>query len=264
MSDPLSIALVYPDLLGTYGDGGNAVILAQRSRWRGTPADVVEVHAGTPLPVGCDIYVLGGGEDAPQALAADQLSLDRPLHRAVDRGAVVFAVCAGLQVIGESFLIAGGKVRPGLGLVDCRTGRTTSKRAVGELVVEPDTALGLGLPTLSGYENHGGVTDLGPSARRLGRAVAGVGNGDGHGSEGIVAGRILGTYMHGPALARNPALADLLLAWALGLSAGGELPPLDDAEPEALRAERLRRAGAGAAATHRGVMAGKGWRRLGR
>src|SRR4051812_43225232 len=129
MSEAVSIASVYPDLLGTYGDGGNAVILAQRLRWRGTPAEVVEIRAGTPLPTSCDIYVLGGGEDAPQALAADQLALERPLHRAVDRGAVVFAVCAGLQVIGQSFLIAGGEVRPGLGLVDCSTGRTTAKRA---------------------------------------------------------------------------------------------------------------------------------------
>jgi len=260
MADPLSIALIYPDLLGTYGDGGNALILAQRLRWRGTPASVVEVRTGTPIPVSCDIYVLGGGEDAPQALAADQLALERPLHRAVDRGAVVFAVCAGLQVIGQSFLIAGGAARPGLGLVDCSTGRTTSKRAVGELVVEPDSSLGLGLPTLSGYENHGGVTDVGPSARPLGRAVVGVGNGDGHGSDGVVSGRILGTYMHGPALARNPALADLLLSWALGLATASELPPLDDAEAAALLSARLRAAwsGAGVAKT------GKGRRRFSR
>src|SRR5205814_10313270 len=115
-------------------------------------------------------------------------------------------------------------------------------RAVGELVVEPDSSLRLGLPTLSGYENHGGVTDVGPSARPLGRAVVGVGNGDGHGSEGVVSGRILGTYMHGPALARNPALADLLLSWAMGFGSADSLAPLDDSEAEALRAERLARA----------------------
>ena len=262
MADAVSIALVYPDLLGTYGDGGNAVILAQRLRWRGTPASVIEVRAGTPLPTTCDIYVLGGGEDAPQALAADQLALERPLARAVDGGAVVFAVCAGLQVIGQSFLIAGGRPRPGLGLVDCSTGRTTAKRAVGELVVEPDPSLALGLPTLSGYENHGGVTDLGPSARPLGRAVVGVGNGDGTGSEGIVSGKILGTYMHGPALARNPALADLLLSWALGLPSITALSPLDDTEPEALRSERLSRARARAGRGRGRGGGGKGWRRF--
>lgn len=232
MTDPLSIAVVYPDLLGTYGDGGNAMILAQRLRWRGRPAEIVEIRAGQAVPASCDIYVLGGGEDAPQALAADQLALERPLHRAVDSGAVVLAVCAGLQVLGTSFLISGGRERPGLGLVDCATGRTTGTRAVGEIVVEPDPDLGL--PTLSGYENHGGVTDLGPTARALGRVVSGVGNGDGTGTEGIVSGKILGTYLHGPVLARNPALADLLLTWAVG-----PLDPLDDGEAEALRADRL-------------------------
>ncbi|MDQ1395819.1 MAG: hypothetical protein QOG64_1078 [Acidimicrobiaceae bacterium] len=242
MTDPVSIAIVYPDLLGTYGDGGNAVILAQRLRWRGTAAEIVEIRAGQPVPSSCDLYVLGGGEDAPQALAADQLALERPLHRAVDGGAVVLAVCAGLQVLGTSFLVSGGRERPGLGLLDCSTGRTTGKRAVGEIVVEPDPVLGL--PTLSGYENHGGVTDLGPDGHPLGRVVRGVGNGDGTGREGVVSGKVLGTYLHGPVLARNPALADLLLTWAVG-----PLTPLDDQEPEALRAERLavvaRRAGAG-------------------
>src|SRR5205823_11149217 len=103
-----SIAVVFPDLLGTYGDGGNAVILAQRLRWRGIPAEVVEIHAGETVPAGCDAYVLGGGEDAPQTLAADQLIADGVLAAAVDRGATVLAVCAGLQVLGRSFLAPDG------------------------------------------------------------------------------------------------------------------------------------------------------------
>src|SRR4051812_32587722 len=137
MTDPstVSIAVAYPDLLGTYGDGGNAVVLAQRLRWRGIPAEVFEVHAGQPVPASCDVYVLGGGEDAPQALAAEQLARERPLHSAVERGAVVFAVCAGLQIVGRSFLIAGGREVDGLGLLDCRTQRAAVKRAVGELIV---------------------------------------------------------------------------------------------------------------------------------
>ena len=95
MADSIGIAVVYPDLLGTYGDGGNAAILAQRLRWRGIPAEVVEAPAGSPVPSSCDIYVVGGGEDAPQALAADQLAVERPLHRAVDGGAAILAICAG-------------------------------------------------------------------------------------------------------------------------------------------------------------------------
>src|SRR5438309_10442218 len=120
-SETVSIAVAYPDLLGTYGDGGNAVVLAQRLRWRGIPAEIIEVHAGQSVPDSCDIYVLGGGEDAPQALAAEQLAAERPLHRAVARGAVLFAVCAGLQIVGHSCLVAGRRQLPGSGLRDCRT-----------------------------------------------------------------------------------------------------------------------------------------------
>src|SRR4051812_37968026 len=98
MMTEVSIAVVFPDLLGTYGDGGNATILAQRLRWRGIPATVTEIHADDTVPETCDLYVLGGGEDAPQTFAADRLIESGVLNRAVDRGAVVFAVCAGLQV----------------------------------------------------------------------------------------------------------------------------------------------------------------------
>ena len=253
MSDPVSIAVVYPDLLGTYGDGGNALILAQRLRWRGHDAELVEVRAGQAAPSSCDVYVIGGGEDAPQALAADQLAIERPLHRAVDAGAAVLAVCAGLQVLGNSFLGPNGTPRAGLGLLDCTTGRTTTRRAVGEIVVDPDPQWKL--PVLTGYENHAGVTELGPTAQPLGRVRTGVGNGSGDHTEGVVCGRVLGTYLHGPALARNPALADLLLGWVVG-----ELDPLDDSEAEALRHERLVAARAGASSGG-GSLRGRLWSR---
>ena len=228
----VAIALLYPELLGTYGDGGNAVVLAQRLHWRGIDAGVLTLRAGDTVPTSCDIYLMGGGEDGPQALAARELSESGALHTAIDAGAVVFGTCAGIQVLGHEFANPDGSSHPGLGLLDVRTVRGTGKRAVGELLSEP---LIEGLPTLTGYENHGAVTHLGPGVRPLGRVVHGLGNGGGDGSEGAVSGRILATYMHGPALARNPALADLVLTWAVG-----ELPPLDDAEVDGLRAERLR------------------------
>jgi lipid II isoglutaminyl synthase (glutamine-hydrolysing) len=227
----VSIAVLYPELLGTYGDGGNAMVLAQRLRWRGIGADVVEVGAGEVAPETCDVYLMGGGEDGPQALAARELAESRALHRAVDRGAVVFGVCAGIQVLGHEFANPDGSSHPGLGLLDCRTVRGQGRRAVGELLVAPVLD---GLPVLTGYENHGAVTHLGTSARPLGRVVTGVGNGTDDRSEGAVSGRILATYLHGPALARNPALADLLLSWIVG-----DLAPLDDAEVEDLRQERI-------------------------
>jgi lipid II isoglutaminyl synthase (glutamine-hydrolysing) len=229
----VTIALLYPELLGTYGDGGNATVLAERLRRRGVETDVITLGAGEAVPTSCDMYLMGGGEDGPQALAARELSDSRALHAAVDNGAVVFGTCAGIQVLGHEFANPDGTSHPGLGLLDVRTVRGPGKRAIGELLSEP---LVVGLPTLTGYENHGAVTHLGPDVRAVGRVVHGVGNGGGDGSEGATSGRILATYMHGPALARNPALADLLLSWVVG----DQLAPLDDSEVDDLRAERLR------------------------
>jgi CobQ-like glutamine amidotransferase family enzyme len=252
MADRVSIALLYPELLGTYGDGGNAAVLVQRLRWRNIAAEVVDVHAGEPIPRSCQVYVMGGGEDAPQALAARELRSGSVLADAVDGGAAVLAVCAGLQVLGQRFTGEDGKSHEGLGLLDCETHRDEEPRRVGEVVATPEP--GLGLSELTGYENHGGVTTLGPTATPLGRVVVGYGNAGGDGTEGIVNGRVIGTYLHGPVLARNPGLADHLLTSVLG-----PLDPLEDPEVESLRKERLH------AARHPHMhmpQLRSGWRRL--
>jgi CobQ-like glutamine amidotransferase family enzyme len=230
----LRVALLYPELLGTYGDRGNARVLLQRLAWRGVPAELVEAPWGEPAPASCDIYVLGGGEDSPQASAAAALIAEGSLNRAVDGGAAVLGICAGFQILGHSFFGpdgpgGSGTARPGLGLLDCTTARRASPRIVGEILVEPNPDVGL--PALSGYENHAGLTDLGPGATPLGRVDVGVGNGDG--TEGALGGHVVGTYLHGPVLARNPALADLILSWFVG-----DLEPLDDSEVTDLREER--------------------------
>jgi CobQ-like glutamine amidotransferase family enzyme len=231
----LAVALVYPDLLGTYGDAGNARILVERLRWRGIAAEMVTVRLGDGVPASCEVYVLGGGEDRPQALAAAELRASGALGSAAARGAVVLAVCAGVQVVGTTFLTADG-ICEGVGLVDLATERALPHRAVGELAVDPSPALGL--PRLSGYENHAGATRLGPGLRPLGTVASGVGNGGGGHDDGFVQGHLLGTYLHGPVLARNPEVADLLLSWVVG-----DLPPLPrpevDDDARGLRAERL-------------------------
>lgn len=229
MVDPVRIALVFPSLLGTYGDGGNASVLAQRLRWRGIDAATVDVGVDEPLPAEVDLYVLGGGEDSAQTLAVSRLS-DGTLRRAVAAHRPVFAVCAGFQILGETFLDGHGHVHPGLGLIDCRTDRLPGPRAVGELLGE-STLPGVG--TVTGYENHGGRTVLGPAARPFATVRSGTGNGD-LGADGAVQGSVVATYLHGPALARNPALADALLARVVG-----RLGPLDDTAEEELRRERL-------------------------
>jgi CobQ-like glutamine amidotransferase family enzyme/UDP-N-acetylmuramyl tripeptide synthase len=222
----LRIVVVHPDLLGTYGDGGNALVLANRARWRDMPVELIHAPSDAPLPRDGDIYCLGGGEDGPQVRAADRLG-DGSLADAIGRGATILAVCAGYQILGHSFPGADGSLTPGLSLVDVTTSRGRP-RAVGEVVVRD----GLGR-TASGFENHAGRTVRGAGIAALGAVTPGVGNGDG--TDGVRFGRILATYLHGPVLARNTWLADELLRSATG----GELAPLDDAAEAVLAAERI-------------------------
>lgn len=243
------IGLVLPDVMGTYGDDGNSLVLRQRLRWRGHDAEIVRITLDDEVPDSCDLYTVGGGEDAAQKLASRHLSGSPGLQRAVERGAPVLAICAGMQVFGEWFVVSDGSRAPGLELLDITTSPQAT-RSIGELVVEPQLA-GLTQP-LTGFENHMGATVLGPDAAPLGRVVSGVGNGvPGTASavsgtaagadadqrvEGVVQGSIIATYMHGPALARNPELADLLLCRALGVDS---LPPVDIPAVERLRRERM-------------------------
>jgi hypothetical protein len=231
-SPALRLVWVYPDLLSTYGDRGNALVLERRARLRGLPVEIIEVNSDQPVPRDGDIYLMGGGEDLPQTLATRRLLADGGLRAAADRGAVVFAVCAGYQMLGTEFGGSDDAPVQGLGLLDIRSGRG-ERRAVGEIVADVEPELNVG--RLTGFENHQGVTRLGGGARPLARTTLGTGNGDG--TEGAYAGRVLGTYLHGPALVRNPGLADLLLTWA-----AGPLPPLPPQAEELagrLREERL-------------------------
>ncbi|MGW9119149.1 type 1 glutamine amidotransferase [Streptomyces sp. NPDC055663] len=233
-NDNLTIAWVYPDLLSTYGDQGNVAVLAGRARSRGIPVEILQIRSGRSIPASADIYMLGGGEDRAQELASDRLRADPGLRRAADAGRVIMGVCAGYQLLGTRFLGHDGRTHAGAGILDARSHRL-EQRATGELLGEVDPELNL--PEITGFENHHGSTALGPGARPLARTIVGYGNGDG--SEGAYQGSVLATYMHGPALARNPALADLLLTWATGST----LSSIDDTWMEKMRDERLHHLG---------------------
>ncbi|MGB8651424.1 MAG: glutamine amidotransferase [Mycobacteriales bacterium] len=229
------IVSVLPALLGTYGDGGNVLVLRKRLEWRGIEVEVVTTSLGDGLPVQGDLYVLGGGEDDAQAVALAELR-HAGLASVVARGTPVLAVCAGLQLLGRSLPGPEGRETDGLGVLDLRTWRS-DPRSLGEVVARP--AEDLGLPLLTGFANHSGATELGPCARPLATVLDGPGNaGPGDVVEGVLQGPVVGTYLHGPVLARNPALADLLLERAVGES----LQPLPEGPMEAVRAERLGRA----------------------
>ena len=233
MSAPVHVVVVYQSLLGIYGDQGNATVLQRRLEWRGIPSRVTFAEPGDRLPDDAQVYLLGGGEDGAQVAAVRELAADGGLHRGVDRGAAVLAVCAGYQIAGKTFTVGeDDRVVSGLGLLDVTTTRA-STRAVGEILTRWEGRDGDDA-WLTGFENHGGQTVLGPDAHPLARVVHGVGN-CGDGTEGAVAGNVIGTYPHGPVLVRNPALADHVLQLGTGL----ELEPLEVAGTAELRAERL-------------------------
>jgi CobQ-like glutamine amidotransferase family enzyme len=236
----LGLVWVYPDLLSTYGDRGNLLVLERRARLRGLDVESVLVNADQPIPRQADIYLMGGGEDLPQVLAARRLRADGGLPAAAGNGAVIFAVCAGYQLLGLEFGGEEGQPVQGLEILNIRSGRG-QRRGVGEILADVDPSLGV--PRLTGFENHQGVTWRGEGVAPLARVAVGVGNGDG--TEGVFVGRMVGTYLHGPVLVRNPGLADLLLTWATG-----PLPLLQAADEEwtlRLREQRLAAVPAGSA-----------------
>jgi hypothetical protein len=239
------IGALLPEVLSTYSDGGNVTVLAQRLRWRGIPVEICTIPADGVPPTSCDLYVLGGGEDAAQVFAAEWLRKQPALRSAMADRARTFAVCAGLQVLGNWMADVTGHRHPGAALLDLTT-RRGRRRAVGEVV----TWCALpGVGELTGFENHRGVTALGSGTVPLGRVLRGTGNGTPGRGEGVLTDRIIGTYLHGPALARNPALADAVL----GMVTGHPLPPLELPDQAAVRTERLGR--------RRGTLVG-GWSRL--
>jgi lipid II isoglutaminyl synthase (glutamine-hydrolysing) len=225
------IGLVLPDVMGTYGDGGNALVLRQRLRLRGIAAEIVEISLADPVPESLDLYTLGGAEDYAQRLATRHLIKHPGLQRAADRGAPVLAICAAIQVLGHWYETSSGERVDGVGLLDLTT-TPQDKRTIGELLTKPLLA-GLS-QRLTGFENHRGGTVLGSAATPLGAVVKGAGNRAGDGFDGAIQGSVVATYMHGPCLARNPELADLLLSKVVG-----ELAPLPMPEVELLRRERL-------------------------
>ena len=213
MSKSLNFVRIHNELLGTYGDQGNADVLAFRAKARSIDARVHDVSYLDVMPTDGDIYLMGGAEDAAQLLSLEALQRDNNVQAALERGAVLLAICAGFQIIGNSFEASGKKVA-GLGLlnIDSASGANIGKkRFVGDIKINSDV---VGCE-LTGFENHAGYTTLGAGVQSLGSVVVGHGNGDDK-YDGAVSGNIFGTYLHGPVLARNPEFADLLLSRALG------------------------------------------------
>jgi lipid II isoglutaminyl synthase (glutamine-hydrolysing) len=247
-SRTLRVCALYPDLMNIYADRGNLLLLERRCAWRGIGFELTGSGLGDEVdPDAHDLFYLGGGQDRDQALCARDLATVKrdALHAAAERGAVLFGVCGGFQLLGHGYAF-GDEHLPGIGLVDLETVREDGPRLIGNVAIEVDLgARKVSDTVLAGFENHCGRTRLGPGATPLGRVLKGHGNDGASGFEGVRGGRhgtVLGTYLHGPLLPKNSWFADWLTATALGIDPTG-LAPLDDTLEDAAHAAARRAAG---------------------
>ena len=238
-----TVGWLYPDLMNIYGDRGNILTLLRRAEWHGFEASVVELGRGAATQMDeVDVFFFGGGQDREQALIYDDLRQFKQasLQQAVANGAQVLAVCGGYQLLGHYYQTGDGERYDGIGLIDVRT-EAGKKRFIGDVVVL-SAIDGLTPSTLVGFENHSGRTFLGPNAKPLGKVLKGHGNNGSDHQEGCVQGGVIGTYMHGSLLPKNPHLADHLIAGALRRRGGGALSHLDDSAELAAHGWILQRA----------------------
>jgi CobQ-like glutamine amidotransferase family enzyme len=245
----IRVGHLYPDYLNIYADRGNIAVLDRRAAWRGHELHLRAIGVGEEVRAGeHDLLYVGGGQDREQALIAPDFAAKADgLRAAIDAGAAVLAVCGGYQLLGRFYRDRHGAELPGAGVLPLHTvaGET---RMIGDVLLECELEPGR-RQTLAGFENHAGRTVLDADAKPLGRVVAGFGNDGQSGFEGCRVGRVVGTYLHGPLLPRNPWFADWILAQALAHATGDEPPrlePLSDeleAEAHAVSARRAHERG---------------------
>jgi CobQ-like glutamine amidotransferase family enzyme len=219
---------LYPREMNIYGDTGNVLVLRRRLEWRDLPVEVVPVNVGDPIPNDADIVLGGGGQDAAQGeIGQDFAARGAQLRAMADDGVVMLTICGSYQMLGHEFVTHEGVRIAGVGVLDVTT-QGQPVRLIGNNVVEtPDAG------RLVGYENHSGLTTLGPGVRPLGRTQHGRGNNGRDGTEGAVRDNVIGTYLHGPVLAKSPQFADHLLRLAYARrGADVDFTPLDDDLPE--------------------------------
>jgi len=227
----IRVGHLYPEYLNIYADRGNIAVFGRRADWRGHVLEVTALGMDDAIVPGAhDLYYIGGGQDREQLFVAENLAAKaEPLHEAVAGGAAALAVCGGYQLLGRGYRGFHGEDMPGIGLLPLET-VAGERRMIGDVLIECELEPGE-KRTLAGFENHAGRTRLDAGAAALGRVLAGFGNDGESGFEGCRAGRVVGTYLHGPLLPRNAWLADWLLAQALAHRLDAEpqeLEPLPD------------------------------------
>ena len=222
----LTIGPLYPELLNLYGDRGNIQCMMKRSLWRGIEAETIAFGLEDSIDFSkLDIVLLGGGSDREQRIVCSRLrDIRENFHHYVEDGGSVLAVCGGYQLLGHYYKTEEDTLE-GLSLVDLYT-EQGSPRLIDNIVLEnPDFSL-----PIVGFENHGGRTYIGDN-KPFGKVVYGHGNNGEDGQEGVLYKNVVGTYLHGPLLPKNPHICDYLISNALERKYGkGALEPLDDTQ----------------------------------
>ncbi len=222
----VTIGHLYPDLLNLYGDRGNIQCMRKRCEWRGIEAEVREFQITDAIDFNAlDIVLLGGGSDREQMLVCERLkAIQKDFQGYVEDGGVVIAVCGGYQLLGHYYDTDDGRIE-GLSLVDLYT-EQGSPRLISNIVIQNDQ---MEAPIV-GFENHGGRTYINDN-QPLGKVLFGFGNNGEDGQEGVLYKNVIGTYLHGPLLPKNPQISDLLIRRALERKYGkAEMSPLNDAQ----------------------------------
>lgn len=221
MKQQLTIAWLYPDLMSTYGDRGNIIVLKKRCEWRDIEVKIEEISLNTPIKKlqNSDLVFMGGAQDRQQKLVGEDFIKNKGpvIKDLVENGVPALFVCAAYQFVGHYYRPYQGEDIPGAGIFDLTTQHLgdQAKRLIGNVVATLINPLELKGQTIVGFENHGGRTKLGPKMKPLATIIKGNGNNGEDGYEGAVYKNSLGSYFHGPLLPKNPQIADWLIQKAL-------------------------------------------------
>jgi len=216
----LTIGWLYPELMSTYGDRGNIIVLTRRLEARGIFPTIRKISLENKKEdiESCDLLFMGGAQDTQQEIVNEDLFKNKGslIQKAIENGKPGLFICGAYQFLGQYYKTAEGIKLPGLSIFDIYTENPGTKRLIGNLIVR-SLIHELSNKTYVGFENHGGRTYLGKGVKPFAYVLHGYGNNGNDNTEGMVYKHAIGTYMHGPILPKNPELADYLLAKALSL-----------------------------------------------
>jgi hypothetical protein len=234
---PITLLQLYPRDMNIYGDWGNTLTLKRRLQWHGYDPVLLEYNPGDIFPPEADIIVGGGGQDSGQdIIQTDLLSIGSKLGMLAENDTPMLMICGLYQLFGKFFKAQDGHVIEGIGLLDIET-HAGPERLIGNIITKSSE-----FGDIIGYENHSGQTFLGKNAQPLGQVFRGAGNNGQDDTEGARLRNVIGTYMHGSLLPKNPAIADFLIEKAV-VKKYGEFAPtvIDDSFAEKARATALKR-----------------------